>query len=118
MRITLSNGDDEHDVTEAVKIMYDTVAQSLDFGSGFLDADEVLQMERLGRLAGFEPLEYPGEKCQACGHTRDKHRAVYRGPMRCWANAAWDDSTPESRTLVPKCPCTAFVSWMDLEVRS
>ena len=107
----LLHGDDgsTSDVTEAVQIMYDTVGASLDFGSGFLDADEVLQMERLGRLAGFKPLEYPGEKCKGCGHDRDQHRAFDREP-HCWEGSRWDGND----RLTPICRCTVFISKLGL----
>ena len=112
MKVTLTTDDGDHDITEAVQIMYDTVAQSLDFGSGFLDTEEVLQMERLGVLAGFEPLEYPGSKCKACGHTRDQHR-TYKGMGHCWANAGREQDGSRRLIAVPNCPCTAFVTMLE-----
>lgn len=43
----------EVDVTEDVAVMYDCVRQSLDWGSGFLDRDEVASILRVSRAAGY-----------------------------------------------------------------
>lgn len=42
------------DVTEHVAAMYDALIQSTDWGSGFLDTDEVESILIVGQLAGFE----------------------------------------------------------------
>lgn len=48
---------DPADVTEAVKVIYDTVIASLDWGSGFLDHEEEHLIYDLGKALGFEPPE-------------------------------------------------------------
>lgn len=47
----------EADVTEAVGITYDCLRSSLDWGSGFLDAEEVNAVVRLAEAAGFPDFE-------------------------------------------------------------
>jgi hypothetical protein len=54
--VRMSDGT-ETDITEAVKIMYDVVHSSLDWGSGFLDADEAGHIIALADVCGFQPLE-------------------------------------------------------------
>lgn len=47
----------ETDVTEAVKILYDNVHASMDWGSGFLGSDEVASIAAAADVCGFEALE-------------------------------------------------------------
>lgn len=52
----------ETDITEAVRIAYDMVHASMDWGSGFLDADEMAQIIALAEACGFEPPSAPGRR--------------------------------------------------------
>lgn len=44
----------EHDVTEHVRSLYGHTVGSMDWGSGFLDTDEMLEVQEFGYLSGFE----------------------------------------------------------------
>jgi hypothetical protein len=45
------------DVTEHVGAIYDLVIQSMDFGSGFLTAEDAVPLAELGRLCGYGMVE-------------------------------------------------------------
>lgn len=47
----------ELDITEEVQVAYDCVRQSLDWGSGFLDVEEVDAIIRLSGACGFPDFE-------------------------------------------------------------
>lgn len=47
----------EVDVTEPVRVAYDCVHQSMDWGSGFLDTEEVDNIIRLGAACGFADFQ-------------------------------------------------------------
>lgn len=51
MRIT---SDDKTDITEAVQILYDTTVHSMDWGSGFLDEQEMMAIINLAIHMGWE----------------------------------------------------------------
>ena len=44
----------EVDVTQGVKLVYDLLNQSMDYGSGFLSIEDVVEITRLGAACGFE----------------------------------------------------------------
>ncbi len=55
MKVTLQSDDGrDYDITEHFQVMYDQLVQSLDWGSGFLDANEALIVMQAGAAAGFE----------------------------------------------------------------
>jgi len=57
-RIVAIQEDGSHkDITEGVQICYDLLRQSLDWGSGFLDTEEVDAVVRLANDAGFADFE-------------------------------------------------------------
>lgn len=79
MRVVAIDDDGvERDVTEGVQVMYDAIYSSMDWGSGFLDAEEVFAILAVARACGFaEPEElvraaasyfrmFSG-KCAVCG---------------------------------------------------
>lgn len=43
-----------HDITEPVQVLYDLAHSSMDWGSGFLDTDEMRSVVRLAILMGWE----------------------------------------------------------------
>jgi hypothetical protein len=45
------------DITEGVQALYDTVIQSLDWGSGFLTIEDALPIARVAEVCGFEQAE-------------------------------------------------------------
>jgi hypothetical protein len=53
MRIELVDGDTRTDITEGVKVLYDNVVGSMDWGSGFLGYDEELAILKLAAACGF-----------------------------------------------------------------
>jgi hypothetical protein len=50
------------DVTEAVRTMYDLLNASMDWGSGFLSLEDVIETTRLAELCGFVNLEGAAEQ--------------------------------------------------------
>lgn len=58
MKVTVTRDDGTQvDVTEYVRIAYDCVRQSLDWGSGFLDTEEVNGIVLLAEACGFPDFE-------------------------------------------------------------
>lgn len=47
-----------HDITRELAVMYDAIVGSMDWGSGFLDIEDVEALLRIGALCGFESGEY------------------------------------------------------------
>lgn len=47
----------EHDITEGVQALYDLLLHSMDWGSGFLTADDAVPVYRLAKLCGFQGLD-------------------------------------------------------------
>ncbi len=62
-----------HDITTGVQVLYDHMANSMDWGSGFLDFDEVQAIRALGYQCGFEFIHYQGDLCSVCGHSHTQH---------------------------------------------
>jgi hypothetical protein len=57
-RITHTSDDGvTHDVTEAVKCLYDLVLDSMDWGSGFWSVEEAVPIGILARLCQFEKAD-------------------------------------------------------------
>jgi hypothetical protein len=58
MKVTVTRDDGtELDVTASVRVAYDCVRQSLDWGSGFLDHEEVNAIVLLAEACGFPDFE-------------------------------------------------------------
>lgn len=64
---------DPVDVTDAVMSTYDIAVTSMDFGSGFLDTEEVGKLRELGKAIGAERFDYQHDKCLRCGHDYERH---------------------------------------------
>lgn len=64
-------------LTEAVKVLYDHVVNSMDWGSGFLDHEEQHRVYDIGKALGFEPPDYMG-----CHHWTGTD-GVFRDHGRC-----------------------------------
>lgn len=64
-RVLVRNGERETDVTEAVATLYDLLRGSMDWGSGFLDIDDVLAILALGEACGFIPPEEARQQGEA-----------------------------------------------------
>lgn len=45
------------DAVEAARVAFDVATSSMDFGSGFLDLEEVVGLRRLARALGVDPVE-------------------------------------------------------------
>lgn len=55
--VAIQEDGSQKDITEGVQICYDLLRQSLDWGSGFLDVDEVDAVIRLAHDSGFADFE-------------------------------------------------------------
>lgn len=53
----VSDNGERVDVTEAVRTMYDLLHSSMDWGSGFLSLEDVIDITRLAETCGFVNLE-------------------------------------------------------------
>ena len=76
MRVLVEHDDGTTvDVTEGVKVCFDVVVGSMDWGSGFLDYEEVHAVKTLAVSIGVEPPYYTedGTECATCLHYRDSH---------------------------------------------
>ena len=51
--VAITDDGTEHDVTEAVLNTFEAIEHSMDWGSGFLDIEEVISMTQLAMLCGF-----------------------------------------------------------------
>lgn len=61
MKITLTQDDGtELDVTEHVRKLYDHVVSSMDWGSGFLDDEEMWEVAQVGVAIGADPATQAG----------------------------------------------------------
>lgn len=49
-----------HDVTEAVQILFDMAHSSMDWGSGFLDSEEMRVVIKFAVLMGWQAPDLPG----------------------------------------------------------
>lgn len=64
--------DDENGVTlplANLQILFDTAVNSMDWGSGFLDKEEIAVLRRVALILGIDPLTA----------TPDNHKCQYRG---------------------------------------
>ena len=65
------------DLTEGVQCLYDLVINSMDWGSGFISAEEALPVAEVARACGFEQVEEvekyvrvaAGDECPRCAST-------------------------------------------------
>lgn len=76
------------DVKEHWKVVFDVAVNSMDFGSGFLDNEEVEALRAAAVDLGVDPMEATphGFKAEYCpGHEPVEHkaRAGYRSLVRC-----------------------------------
>jgi hypothetical protein len=99
LRIIAHRGDAEADVTEAVTKLYDLMVDSMDWGSGFLDAEDVAHIRAVQDACGFEFRTYQQDKCDTCRHPRQYHRHDVPGDTHCWQQ---------------DCSCTAFLARWDI----
>ena len=103
MKIIVTRDGQETDITEEVKICYDTAVGSKDFGSGFLDSEEVAGLRLLASACGFAQEDYPHDKCATCGHDCEHHMIK----KRCYCSVGGDWSY--RNTDLAQCPCTEYV---------
>lgn len=76
------------DVTFAVQVIYDALLASMDYSSGFLDAEELTALHELGTAAGFKEVEEVYEHIQAAKAQQERWevkmaaiKGRYRAPL-------------------------------------
>lgn len=74
LKVTVTRDGVDTDVTEAVTKLYDLMVNTMDWGSGFLDHEDVAHIRAVQVACGFEPEAYDRDECQNCGHYRTSHR--------------------------------------------
>lgn len=105
MRIFMvTDSGDELDITEGVKVLYDLMHESMDFGSGFLDMEEVNAARKIAYAAGWEPITYALDVC-TCGH-KYTHHQPYAGASTCAVSATRYSEHYGYTTR--ECSCEAF----------
>ncbi len=88
--------------TELLKSVFDIAVGSLDFGSGFLDNDQVDDLREIAVLLGVDPVDAtPGEhRARYCtGHDWQQHGQPYRN-----GNIAWKCAVCRSFVYGPEKP--------------
>lgn len=63
--VTAVNDGVTADITEAVKTMYDCIAGSMDWGSGFLTAEDAEQIMFVAHTCGFVTIEEAAQQLRA-----------------------------------------------------
>lgn len=123
MKITVTTDEGrEIDVTEAVRVLYDVATSGMDWGSGFLDYEEVTEIRKVGYACGFETISYTLDVCGTCGHRRTDHRTSGTG-LACrwgWRTHAVRLPTNETKygfptyeTIVDEVGCSCPEFWLD-----
>ena len=72
MNIWVNTPDGTHDITEGVRALYDHVVGSMDWGSGFLSADDMIEVVELAKLCGFEGIEDAEQQVAALRKQQEK----------------------------------------------
>lgn len=96
MKVTVERDDGTTiDVTESVRVAYDCVRQSLDWGSGFLDTEEVDHIVRLAAACDFPDFETVIRDVWADREAarRDQGKGVYEPRTSVWR--VREEATPE-----------------------
>lgn len=88
MRIIAQHDDGtEIDITEGVQIAYDVVVHSMDWGSGFLDTEEVDAIVNLARAARFPDFERIFNDVQERRAAEERGQALREEELRKRAEA-------------------------------
>lgn len=78
-RVIVEHDGQRTDITDDLAVLYDAATSSMNWGSGFLDTDEVDSIRRIGRRMGYSDVPYQHDKCVHCGHDREKHHKEFKG---------------------------------------
>ena len=83
------------DITAEVAVLYDTATNSMNWGSGFLDTDEVAKIRALAKACGFADVDYPLDRCTHCDHPPGSHYDPRAGGTRrpC-RQSSWPERVP------------------------
>lgn len=98
--IAVSDEGTETDITEGVQVLYDTVLQSMDWSSGFLDYEEQSAVIRTGMACGFPDAEKHLESIQRAKLAEEKRqeqqvrRDAERRARIEETRASWQDVAP------------------------
>ena len=89
------------DVTEAVKTMYDLLRASMDWGSGFLSLEDVIEVTRLADLCGFVNLDGATEQIDAYLRMQGRCPTCFEGGDigEGWGTWRMAQVTPEGRSV-------------------
>jgi hypothetical protein len=101
--IVLRDDDSKVDITESVEAVYELVVNSMDWGSGFFDKDDVWHIRKVQQACGFRFVRADTDECVNCSHTGAEH-----GKGVCYHDATY---TPNYERIYA-CECTEFkVRW-------
>jgi len=53
INVVMTTDQEERDITDHFRLLFDIVISSMDWGSGFLDSAEMLKVLQVGAAAGF-----------------------------------------------------------------
>ncbi len=91
----------ETDITEGVQVAYDTAHESLNWGSGFLDLDEMEAITKLGEACRFPDFADAVTQVQAQREHQERQQAIVdrreqeRRREVAAAQETWQDLLPE-----------------------
>lgn len=116
MKITVERDDGQTvDITEGVQFLYDRLESTMDFGSGFMDHEELTAMRKVAYACGFKMLTNSMDLC-VCGHVRERHIRFLGDSKACsagWRSAYSRASQPprswDRISIKDSCECTGFV---------
>lgn len=94
----------EFDITENLRVMYDAIVGSMDWGSGFLDSEEASAISRVGEVCGFELSNYDKDECANCGHVFERHGKYGDTTGKCFEGQTGYYRNPAAVT----CPCPGY----------
>lgn len=93
---------DGTDITEAVQILYDIVHQSMDWGSGMLDNEEMEKVIDLAVLLGFEVPPIPYNSAEQMVSVVRKYPEHYEIKTRSYTSYYDKERTITEITVVKK----------------
>lgn len=99
--VVLENGVEVADITEAVASVYDALHSSMDWGSNFLDIEQVTAALEVAKECGFLPV--PEAEQAMWNYQWSSHVRCGICRQSSWGFAGWEVLAPDLRRATLKC---------------